>query len=147
MNAHHRKQAKRKLLLGMSYGTARARLERTIMFSMAVKLGLDDCFRCQKKIKSVLEFSVEHKESWQLSDIPLEKYFDLENIAFSHALCNSNAAYRRQTIHGTAKGAHCKCAPCLASRKKYNADWMKNWRASGKDKSRNNYQGAAQECK
>jgi len=140
-SVQQRRLAKRKELLGMSFGTARARLERALLYEMAIKLGMDSCFRCSKKIESVAEFSIEHKIGWQLSSDPVQTYFDMANIAFSHRTCNSNAAQKRILPHGVAKSRNCKCAPCLEARNKYNADWMDNWRKNGKDKTRKNYRG------
>ena len=85
---------KKKAVLGISLGTAANRLRKALLFSMAHRLKEDFCFRCGCQIETVDEFSVEHKESWQLSDNPVEAYFDLKNISFSHLGCNSRAAFR-----------------------------------------------------
>ena len=37
--------------------------------------------------------------------------------------------------HGSTN-KRCKCNLCLEARRTYNANWMKDWRAAGKDKSR-----------
>ena len=80
--------AKRKVQLDMPFGIARARLIRNIMFQFAQRLGLDICFKCGKKIETKEELSIEHKIPWLNSDTPKELFFDLDNIAFSHILCN-----------------------------------------------------------
>lgn len=36
-------------------------------------------------------FSIEHKVPWLHSENPLELYFSLDNISFSHYLCNVKA--------------------------------------------------------
>lgn len=58
------------------------------MFSLAQKCGLDICYRCKRKIETVDEFTIDHKTPWLHSENPHDLFFDLENIAFSHATCN-----------------------------------------------------------
>ena len=79
--------------LGMPIGTARARLIKDILWKYVVLCGDDYCYRCGHQILNPLELSIEHKNPWGISDNPLNLYFDLENIAFSHIKCNS--------IHGS----------------------------------------------
>ena len=141
MNADLRRVAKRKKLLGMAHGTARARLERMLLFSLSARLELDICFRCGKRIKTVAEMSVDHKQDWQTAVDPVKAFFDLSEIVFSHLDCNRNAAHKRRLPHGNAKGRNCDCEGCISSRNAYNAKWMAAWRASGKDKSRVSNQG------
>lgn len=73
--------------LGISYNTARYRLNRLIMFDFAKRLGLDNCYRCGLKIESIDDFTVDHKERWLNVDPKL--FWDMNNIAFSHQRCNS----------------------------------------------------------
>lgn len=75
-------------LLGMSHGTASHRLRKEILFSLVCKLGENICYRCNEKIETVSEISIEHKQSWQSSSEPIKTFFDLDNIAFSHLRCN-----------------------------------------------------------
>jgi HNH endonuclease len=72
--------------LGMSIGTASGRLKKLLMFNMAQRLGEDLCFRCGVKIKTVDEFTVDHKQDWLNNDAGL--FWDITNIAFSHKGCN-----------------------------------------------------------
>lgn len=81
-------------LLGVKYGTACSRLRKQITYYLAGKLQLLDCFRCGKPIEDVKQFSVEHKAPWMAAIDPTRSFFDIENIAFSHASCNSAAASR-----------------------------------------------------
>ena len=75
-------------LLGMSFGSARNKLEKSIVFHLARKCGMDTCYRCGEKIDNIDDFSVEHKESWKASNNPVVSFFDINNIAFSHLKCN-----------------------------------------------------------
>lgn len=79
-------------MLGMPYGTANARLRKSVMFHLVQKLKMDACFRCGQQIRTVDELSLEHPEAWQSAEDPVKAFFDLENIAFSHHLCNIGAA-------------------------------------------------------
>ncbi len=78
--------AKKAEFLGMPLGTASGRLRKSIMFSMAVRLGEDNCFRCGKKIVDVNELSIEHKQPWE--GVSVDLFFDINNISFSHLVCN-----------------------------------------------------------
>jgi DNA-binding CsgD family transcriptional regulator len=80
---------KKKKLLGMSHGKAAHRLWRAIMFRLIQQTKQDTCYRCNKPIETLEEFSIEHKEPWQHAKNPREVFFDLNNIAFSHKICNS----------------------------------------------------------
>lgn len=87
---------KKEKQLGMKLGTAEHRLRKKIMFCMAEKLGMTVCYRCNKKIESIDEVSIEHKNPWLDSENPIEKFFDIENIAFSHLSCNSSVGRRNR---------------------------------------------------
>ena len=80
--------------LGMAIGTASNRLRKMILFSFVCKLELDVCHQCGRKILSIDDLSIEHKEPWLQADDPIESFFDLDNIAFSHLSCNVAAATR-----------------------------------------------------
>ncbi len=74
--------------LGMPYGTAANRLRKMLMFKFAQELGYDNCFACGESIETAEELSVEHKEPWLEREGGVEKFWDLDNIAFSHRKCN-----------------------------------------------------------
>lgn len=57
-------------------------------------MGLDCCYRCGGPIERVEELSIDHKEAWMGASDPVQSFWDLENIAFSHSSCNSAAAMR-----------------------------------------------------
>lgn len=83
-------------LLGMNSSTANHRLIKDLLWKMITESKQDKCFHCGK-IMTRDTFSIEHKKSWVYSKTPLQTYFDLENISFSHLNCNS-AAGRLQLI-------------------------------------------------
>lgn len=81
---------KKKLKLGMNPSTARSRLIKDLLFNFVAQAGIL-CYRCNKELTKET-FSIEHKEPWLNSDNPKEKYFDLNNISYSHQSCNSQAS-------------------------------------------------------
>jgi hypothetical protein len=89
-------------LLGIPFGTANARLRKAILFSLVQRLAIDTCHRCDQKILTCEELSIEHKESWQLAANPVAAFFDLDNIGFSHLSCNISAASRPNKRFATA---------------------------------------------
>lgn len=85
--------------LGMPYGSAYSRLMRMVMFDLCKKCGLDVCYRCGEKIDDLKSFSVDHKKLWSHSDDPLNTFFDISNIAFSHFKCNSGASGQKIKVN------------------------------------------------
>ena len=83
---------KQTLQLGMSPGKARNRLVNSLLFYFAQTTNRDTCYRCNKLIESVNDFSLDHIKDWRNSGDPVELFFNLENIAFSHKSCNYSAA-------------------------------------------------------
>ncbi len=83
--------------LGLSYNTARYKLNRLIIFEYAKLLGLDECFRCKKPIKDLEDFSIDHKQPWYFVDPKL--FWEIKNIAYSHRSCNS-ASHRGTVRNG-----------------------------------------------
>ena len=74
--------------LGVPFGTASAKLRKALIFKMVQRLNEDVCYRCGEKIDSIDNFSIDHKTDWLDSKNPVELFFDLDNIAFSHLTCN-----------------------------------------------------------
>lgn len=70
----------------MPFGTACARLRKSILFHLLKQLGQNICYRCECAIDNIDELTIDHKIGWL--DNP-DLFWDLENIAFSHSLCNS----------------------------------------------------------
>ena len=73
--------------LGMNLSTAGNKLKLSILFMLARKCQMDECFKCKNKIETAKELSVEHKEPWLY--VSVDKFWDLNNIAFSHRKCNT----------------------------------------------------------
>ena len=78
--------------LGMAHGTAMGRLRVALMLDLLRQLQCDTCFRCQERLDSPGQLSIEHRITWLDRDPQL--FWDLSNIAFSHRRCNSRAASR-----------------------------------------------------
>ena len=83
-NAHKKKENQ----LQMSLGKASGKLRKSILFYLLKKVNENFCYRCNKEIKRVEELSIEHKQAWLDSENPIELFFDLKNISFSHLKCN-----------------------------------------------------------
>ena len=79
-------------LLGINFSTASQRLRKNLLFALVVDADKNICFHCHKVIDSVDEFSIEHKEPWMSSKNPVQAFFSIENIAYSHLYCNIAAA-------------------------------------------------------
>jgi hypothetical protein len=91
--------------LGMSAGKANGILRKQLLFKYVQIVGDDICFKCEELIESVDELSIEHKLPWQGRDT--SRFWDLDNIAFSHIRCNVPHEYggkqlRRVGPEGTA---------------------------------------------
>jgi hypothetical protein len=99
--------------LGMSFGTARARLERDILYALAVQAG-HVCHRCAGPLDRST-FSVEHKTPWMQADDPKAAFFSLENVAFSHLRCNTAEMIERRR------------SPIPAQQRR--RDYTRKWRA------------------
>lgn len=114
---------KKKLQLGMNPSTASNRLVKDILWNFIVGAGKDYCFRCGEKM-SRKDFSIEHKIPWLDSANPVELYFDINNISFSHIKCN--VADRRQTVVAEC-GTYskyktgCRCEACTQANTRYAA--------------------------
>jgi hypothetical protein len=89
---------KKMVQLGEPIGTAQGKLRKLILFQLIQLLNLDICYRCQERISSVSELSIEHIIPWLDSENPIELFYDLDNIAFSHLSCNSIAARKPNKI-------------------------------------------------
>ena len=113
---------KKKKQLGMDPGTASHRLKKSILFSFAKKLGYNWCYQCATEIEDIDKFTVEHKVAWLDSDDPVGYFFDLDNIAFSHASCNYGASRGKKGMPCPSVTAYrngCRCDGCKKARADY----------------------------
>ena len=118
MNSKERKKKQ----LGMNPSTASHRLKKSILFDFAKRLGLNWCYQCGAEIEDINKFTVEHKTPWMNSPNPKELFFDLDNIAFSHASCNYSVVRRikgRECPSTTAYRNGCRCRGCKDAIKEY----------------------------
>lgn len=81
---------KKKNQLGMNPSTAAHRLRMDLLFSFVKDT---PCYHCGE-LMTRDNFSIEHKTPWLDSDNPVELFFDLNNISYSHLTCNASAARR-----------------------------------------------------
>lgn len=87
----HRKRTEK---LGRCFSSAYRQLTRDIMFDLIVRANQNICFRCGHQMDRD-NYSIEHKDPWLNSDSPVEKFFDLSNISFSHIACNAGEMHKR----------------------------------------------------
>lgn len=115
-------EKKKKEQLGIHPGTAAHRLRKSILYEFAKRLDVCWCYQCGASIDNIDNFTIEHKKPWLDSDNPVELYFDLDNIAFSHASCNYSSARRKKgkpcpSVTAYRKG--CRCDDCKKIRSIY----------------------------
>ena len=112
MNSNERKSKQ----LGIPFGTATNKLKKKILFSLIKQLKLDICFHCNLPILTENELSIEHKIPWEGKDIAL--FWDLDNIAFSHLICNITEGGKTLKGHRVGHGSSmydrwkCRCDVC-----------------------------------
>lgn len=105
--------------LGMAIGTASHRLRMDLLWAFVCGADIV-CHRCGEEMTRET-FSIDHKDDWLDSDDPVERFFDLKNISFSHFSCNYRAA-RKPTKHSDEDLASLEPrhrAKILQSRRKY----------------------------
>ena len=79
-------KSKKTQQLGMNPSTASGRLVKDLLFDFVERSGIR-CHRCDKELTRDT-FSIEHKEAWLDSANPVDTYFNIENITYSHLSCN-----------------------------------------------------------
>ncbi len=121
--------------LGMPFGTASNRLKKNLMFSLAQKLGLTKCFQCGEEIESSKDLSIEHKLPW--FEASQDLFWDLDNVAFSHARCNYSAA--RKSLKKECPQGEAWCSMCRK--------WLPEGEFSKLNARWNRVQHACKECK
>lgn len=78
---------KKKAKLGMSPSAARDRLTRQLLWR---EIKDTPCYRCGEAM-SLETYSIEHVVPWLNSEAPIDVYFNLDNVSFSHSVCNKRA--------------------------------------------------------
>lgn len=123
---------KKNRLLGEPYGTATNKLRKMLLFDYARRCNEDRCYRCDSKIESLEEFSIEHTVPWQGTENPRETFFSLDKISFSHLSCNSGAGLRykgikNSTNHGiTRYDKGCRCEECIKAHSEKGKAWKRS---------------------
>ena len=106
---------KKEKQIGMPIGTATNRLRKSILFDLLRQTGKNKCFQCNQSIEDEKSLSIEHKIPYLDSENPVELFFDLKNIAFSHLKCNIGAARKTQISTHPSHSAYkqgCRCKEC-----------------------------------
>ena len=80
-------------LLGMPVGTAERKLRKAIIHELARQCGRNFCRWCRLEISDPEDLAITHVEDWE--EFP-DQYFDLGNVALSHASCAADRGGRRQ---------------------------------------------------
>lgn len=128
--------SKKKEQLGMNPSTASGRLVKDVLWKLIVETRQNMCYACSGEMTRET-FSVEHKTPWLDSEDPVGLYFDLENVSFSHKVCNYSRArnfqgdkthcpsghpYDGENVQKrkTSKGHNSRA--CLPCKKKRNAE-------------------------
>jgi hypothetical protein len=114
-------------VLGMPISKASHRLNRDLIYWLGSQLGVMNCYRCGEPI-SREDFTIDHKVDWLDSDAPVDTFFDVENIAFSHLRCNIVAGHQnRPQTHGISAYNHrgCRCDTCRQAKIPYNKQYRR----------------------
>lgn len=103
---------KKKIQLGMNPSTASQRLLKDLLFDFVIKSGYV-CHKCGGGLTRDT-FSIEHIVPWLDSNNPVELFFNLENIGYSHLVCNVGSRRRDKAPHGTHRRYTngCRCGDC-----------------------------------
>lgn len=91
------KNQRRAEFLGMPHGTASHKLRKSLLYKYVRLANHHFCYKCGAKIETVDELSIEHKKPWENIDPAL--FWDLDNITFSHLVCNKKHSKRNQYTH------------------------------------------------
>ena len=118
----------------MNPSTANYKLTKDILWALIVQTNQDLCCKCKLPM-SRDTFSIEHIVPWLDSSNPVELYFDLKNISFSHLSCNiSDRRTTNPSQCGTISkftNCKCRCDSCKSAwneykRSKYSSEKRKN---------------------
>jgi len=79
--------------LGMPVATAERHLRKDIIHELASQLGKNICCRCGSPIEDPDDFAIIHVQDWEEDS---DLFWELTNIAFSHASCEASRSGKRQ---------------------------------------------------
>jgi hypothetical protein len=96
--------------LGMSQGAANHLLRRNLLYKLAARCNMLECFVCELPIEIPEELSVEHKKPWENRSADL--FWDLDNLAFSHRRCNRNRSCGAGPKGRAKQKGYAWCAGC-----------------------------------
>lgn len=132
--------------LGMPFGTASGQLRKLILFDLLKKLNKNICFRCGEEISNIEELSIEHIVPWLDSDNPKELFFSLENISFSHLLCNIRAIRKEYLVESGKRASKANIIACPEG-----TAWCSSCKTfktiNNFNKHKSHYNGLERECK
>lgn len=74
-------------LLGMHYRNAQVHLVRKVAFQYFLQKQNGKCFRCGELLHED-SWHLDHIKAWAVQKNPQDSYWDLTNLAASHAGCN-----------------------------------------------------------
>src|ERR1700681_3132346 len=94
-------------LLGQSFDKATRKLRNLVLLNLLVLSGRNSCFRCHELMTENRPPTIDHEEAWRSAEDPISRFFDLENIQFSHLGCNSRASDRTAAIAVKHSITHC----------------------------------------
>ncbi len=99
--------------LGESFSSAYHRLVKDLLYDFVSKSGIK-CHQCGGEMTRE-DFSIEHKTPWKGSDDPKDLFFNIENISYSHRVCNTRAKRPQKrkdcpSLMQYKRG--CRCDPC-----------------------------------
>jgi hypothetical protein len=116
-------------------------LKKSLLFFLAGKLNMTNCYRCGKPI-CLEELSIDHKIDWLHSDNPLENFMNVENITFSHLYCNQSNKNKDNFVKCPSVAAYkrgCRCIDCIEVNRNYNRESQQKYRAEQKLKVNNSF--------
>jgi hypothetical protein len=97
--------------LGMPLGTATHKLRKMVILELLKQLKRSNCCRCKLPIQTAEEMSMDHIEPWRNLDV--SKFWDVNNIGFSHKACNVPHVYRNgHPVRETSPQGFSWCSTC-----------------------------------
>lgn len=91
--------------LGMDLGTAQHRLRKQVLFRLVKETCGIKCYRCSKDM-SEDDFTLDHKVAWRNSPKAEALFWDSDNVAWSHSVCNTQASRSANGLLEFCKNGH-----------------------------------------